>query len=178
MIPRMAQLGQRRHAIALGGIIVLLMISSVAILGMVHISRRSPALPTFEVQQGEFLDAVQFRGEVKALKSVTLSAPAEAGDLQILKLVTNGMAVKRGDPGAKLPELRTRRVRSVARAAADVPDQATTARSDVSPDVLVPEAPFLGTEVIRGIPLAEYAAYLEGFEDAGLTVGGGAEEGR
>ncbi len=80
-----------------------------------------------------------------------------------LRLMDAAMAVKRGDPGATLPELRTRRVRPVAsaRGAAAVPDQATTARSDISTDIPVPEAPFLGTEVIRGIPLAEYAAYLD-----------------
>jgi 5-methyltetrahydrofolate--homocysteine methyltransferase len=79
-----------------------------------------------------------------------------------LRLMDAAMAVKRGDPGAKLPELRTRRVRSVPRAAAvDGPDAGTTARSDISADVPVPEAPFLGTEVIKGIPLAEYAAYLD-----------------
>ncbi len=80
-----------------------------------------------------------------------------------LRLMNAAMAVKRGDPGAKLPELRTRRVRPVASAAGvtDVPDQATTVRSDISTDGPVPEPPFLGTEVIRGIPLAEYAAYLD-----------------
>ena len=80
-----------------------------------------------------------------------------------LRLMDAAMAVKRGDPGAKLPELRTRRVRAVASAASvtDVPDQATMARSDVSTDGPVPEPPFLGTEVIKGIPLAEYAAYLD-----------------
>ena len=41
-----------------------------------------------------------------------------------LRLMDAAMAVKRGDPGAKLPELRTRRVRAVApaRGAADGPD--------------------------------------------------------
>jgi 5-methyltetrahydrofolate--homocysteine methyltransferase len=78
-----------------------------------------------------------------------------------LRLMDAAMAVKRGDPGAKLPELRTRRVRTAARAVTDVTDQATTARSDISTDVPVPLTPFLGTEVIRGIPLAEYAAYLD-----------------
>jgi len=80
-----------------------------------------------------------------------------------LRLMDAAMAVKRGDPGAKLPELRTRRVRAVASAASvtDVPDQATMARSDVSTDGPVPEPPFLGTQVIKGVPLAEYAAYLD-----------------
>jgi 5-methyltetrahydrofolate--homocysteine methyltransferase len=73
------------------------------------------------------------------------------------------MAVKRGDPGARLPELRTRRVRATA-AARDAQDEAgagNQARSDISTDGPVPAAPFLGTEVIRGVPLADYAAYLD-----------------
>jgi len=78
-----------------------------------------------------------------------------------LRLMDAAMAVKRGDPGARLPELRTRRVRPVARGATDVPDQAATARSDISTDIPVPEAPFLGTEVIKGIPLADYGAFLD-----------------
>jgi 5-methyltetrahydrofolate--homocysteine methyltransferase len=79
-----------------------------------------------------------------------------------LRLMNAAMAVKRGVPGARLPELRTRRVR--AKAAPDetqVPDADTTARSDVAADVGIPEVPFLGTEVIKGIPLADYAAYLD-----------------
>ena len=78
-----------------------------------------------------------------------------------LRLMDAAMAVKRGDPGARLPELRTRRVRAVAPAAADGADASTTDRSDIHSDGPVPEAPFLGTEVIRGIPLADYAAYLD-----------------
>jgi 5-methyltetrahydrofolate--homocysteine methyltransferase len=78
-----------------------------------------------------------------------------------LRLMDAAMAVKRGDPGARLPELRTRRVRAVAPAAADGADASTTDRSDIHSDGPVPEVPFLGTEVIRGIPLADYAAYLD-----------------
>jgi 5-methyltetrahydrofolate--homocysteine methyltransferase len=79
-----------------------------------------------------------------------------------LRLMDAAMAVKRGDPGAKLPELRTRRVRAVPRAsAAGEPDAGTTVRSDVSTQAAVPEPPFLGTEVIKGVPLAEYASYLD-----------------
>ena len=79
-----------------------------------------------------------------------------------LRLMDAAMAVKRGEPGARLPERRTRRV---TRAATAGPDDGlggeTTTRSDIAADVPVPEAPFLGTEVIKGIPLAEYAAYLD-----------------
>jgi 5-methyltetrahydrofolate--homocysteine methyltransferase len=83
-----------------------------------------------------------------------------------LRLMDAAMAVKRGDPGARLPEPRTRRVRAVASdprtaAATGLAEAGTTARSDINTDGRVPEAPFLGTEVIRGIPLAEYAAYLD-----------------
>ena len=79
-----------------------------------------------------------------------------------LRLMNAAMAVKRGDPGAKLPELRTRRVRPVATAAAE-PDgeAATTARSEMSHENPVPEPPFLGTRVVKGLALAEYGAYLD-----------------
>src|SRR5580658_9189531 len=79
-----------------------------------------------------------------------------------LRLMDAAIAVKRGVPGAKLPELRTRRVRPVApRDTGDEPGSDATARSDVSTDVPAPEPPFLGTEVIKGIPMADYAAYLD-----------------
>ena len=81
-----------------------------------------------------------------------------------LRLMDAAMAVKRGDPGAALPAPRTRRVRAAASAAPDgagEQDDAATARSDVSADIPVPAAPFLGTEVIKGIPLAQYASYLD-----------------
>ncbi|HYB48513.1 MAG TPA: vitamin B12 dependent-methionine synthase activation domain-containing protein, partial [Streptosporangiaceae bacterium] len=79
-----------------------------------------------------------------------------------LRLMDAAMAVKRGDPGARLPEPRARRVRPVASAAVtELADAGTTARSAISTDGPVPEAPFLGTEVIKGIPLAEYAAFLD-----------------
>jgi 5-methyltetrahydrofolate--homocysteine methyltransferase len=78
-----------------------------------------------------------------------------------LRLMDAAMAVKRGDPGARLPELRTRRVRAVASPATDMADASTMDRSEIHSDGPVPEAPFLGTEVIKGIPLASYAAYLD-----------------
>src|ERR1019366_8064470 len=53
--------------------------------------------PTFQVKRDEFLDVLQFRGELKAMKSVSITAPADAGDLQILKIVPDGTQVKQGD---------------------------------------------------------------------------------
>jgi 5-methyltetrahydrofolate--homocysteine methyltransferase len=82
-----------------------------------------------------------------------------------LRLMNAAMAVKRGVPGAKLPELRTRRVRAKAILSAagetDLSASGNAARSDVASDVPVPEVPFLGTEVIKGVPLADYATYLD-----------------
>lgn len=56
-----------------------------------------PDLPTTEVVKGEFVDALEIRGEIRPLKSVVLAAPMQAGDLQILKLARNGSIVKAGD---------------------------------------------------------------------------------
>ena len=84
-----------------------------------------------------------------------------------LRLMDAVMAVRRGVPGATLPELRPRRVR--ARDRADAPAEggapggevAAPARSDVAVDVPVPVPPFWGDRVVKGIPLADYAAMLD-----------------
>ncbi|MFJ8296349.1 methionine synthase [Streptomyces sp. NPDC094447] len=96
-----------------------------------------------------------------------------------LRLMDALMGVKRGVPGAVLPPLRQRRV--PARAAAPVAEarEAEPAgRSDVATDNPVPEPPFLGTRVVKGIRLAEYASWLDesalfkgqwGLKDAGTV---------
>ena len=76
---------------------VILLAGSGVVLGAVRMSRRSPTVPTVEVKRGEFLDSLQFRGEVKALRSLTISAPPQAGDLRIIKLSPEGTVVKPGD---------------------------------------------------------------------------------
>jgi len=57
----------------------------------------APNLETAEVKQGDFIDTIAFRGEMKALRSVSIVAPSRAGDLQIVKLARNGSLVKEGD---------------------------------------------------------------------------------
>jgi 5-methyltetrahydrofolate--homocysteine methyltransferase len=59
-----------------------------------------------------------------------------------------------------LPPRRERVVRTVARPDETPADQ-LPARSDVATDVRVPTPPFLGSRVVKGIALAEYAAYLD-----------------
>ncbi len=77
-----------------------------------------------------------------------------------LRLMNAAMAVKRGDPGASLPELRTRRVRATGGASATVPDTVPASAPALAP-APVPEPPFWGTRVIKGLPLADYGAYLD-----------------
>jgi HlyD family secretion protein len=58
----------------------------------------SVEVPTTAVIKGEFIDYLQVRGEVKALRSVALTVPTTGGgDLQILDLAKNGMNIKKGD---------------------------------------------------------------------------------
>ncbi|HEY9243810.1 MAG TPA: methionine synthase [Streptosporangiaceae bacterium] len=75
-----------------------------------------------------------------------------------LRLMDAFMAVARGDAAA-LPPLRERRVRSRARLQVTEP-AGIPARSDVA-DAPVPVPPFFGDRVIKGIPLAGYAAFLD-----------------
>jgi 5-methyltetrahydrofolate--homocysteine methyltransferase len=81
-----------------------------------------------------------------------------------LRLMDAVMAVRRGEEGARLPERRTRQVRRPSRGAPAGeagPDTGDRTRSDVALLDDIPEPPFWGTRVIKGVPLAEYAAYLD-----------------
>ncbi len=78
-----------------------------------------------------------------------------------LRLMDTVMAIKRGEPGAALPERRERRVAARARSAEPVDPLSIPARSDVATDVPIPSSPFLGDRVVKGIPLASYVPYLD-----------------
>lgn len=86
---------------------IVLLAGSGVLLGAVRLGKRSPTVATYEVKRGEFLDSLQFRGEVKALKSVTISAPAEAGELQIIKVAAEGTVVKPGDSVVEFDKTKT-----------------------------------------------------------------------
>ncbi|WP_060904251.1 methionine synthase [Streptomyces europaeiscabiei] len=79
-----------------------------------------------------------------------------------LRLMDALIGVKRGVPGATLPELRQRRVRATATATAveERPEEGHV-RSDVATDNPVPTPPVRGTRVIKGIQLKEYATWLD-----------------
>ncbi|HEX6805986.1 MAG TPA: efflux RND transporter periplasmic adaptor subunit [Terriglobales bacterium] len=90
---RLQPLWTRRTPLVIAGIVA----ACILLLGAIRYSRHGPAVPTIDVKRGEFLDSFQIRGEVAALKSIEITAPAEAGDLQVLKLVSDGAKVKPGD---------------------------------------------------------------------------------
>ncbi|NUK90159.1 vitamin B12 dependent-methionine synthase activation domain-containing protein, partial [Streptomyces lunaelactis] len=78
-----------------------------------------------------------------------------------LRLMDALIGVKRGVPGAVLPELKQRRVRATTNAVVEDRPEEGAARSDVAIDNPVPEPPFWGTRVIKGIQLKEYASWLD-----------------
>jgi 5-methyltetrahydrofolate--homocysteine methyltransferase len=76
-----------------------------------------------------------------------------------LRLMDAIMAVKKGVPGAALPELRERKVPLRPNKSEDrVID---TKRSDVAIDIDIPTAPFFGSRIIKGVPLADYVGMLD-----------------
>ncbi|MEU0520732.1 methionine synthase [Streptosporangium sp. NPDC006007] len=91
-----------------------------------------------------------FRGEVRYARDA----------FEGLRLMDAFMAVKRGEEGATLPALRERRVKTGAKLAR-TPIEDLPARSDVAVDNPVPKAPFHGDRLVKGIPLADYAAFLD-----------------
>jgi 5-methyltetrahydrofolate--homocysteine methyltransferase len=77
-----------------------------------------------------------------------------------LRLMDAMMAVKRGKAGAQLPPLRERRVKTKARLHVTAPED-MPARSDVATDNKVPEPPFWGDRIVKGIPMNDYVSYLD-----------------
>jgi 5-methyltetrahydrofolate--homocysteine methyltransferase len=76
-----------------------------------------------------------------------------------LRLMDSIMAVKRGDEGAALPALRERRVANTRIKTEEAPID--TRRSDVASDNSIPNPPFFGSRVIKGIQLSDYAGMLD-----------------
>ena len=58
---------------------------------------RAPLAPTAAVTRGDYIDVVEIRGDIRPVRSVLVSAPAQAGELQILSVAKTGSTVKKGD---------------------------------------------------------------------------------
>jgi 5-methyltetrahydrofolate--homocysteine methyltransferase len=93
--------------------------------------------------------ANEFAGEVRYARDA----------FEGLHLMDAIMGVKKGVPGAALPALRERKVKMVAKPVTDEP--ADTRRSDVATDIDIPKAPFFGSRIVKGIPLADYVEMLD-----------------
>jgi HlyD family secretion protein len=72
-------------------------VAGVLVFGGLRMASPAAKLSTAEVKRKEFVDYLEVKGEVKALHSAIIAAPYGAGDLQIMKLATNGAKVKKGD---------------------------------------------------------------------------------
>lgn len=65
--------------------------------GLVRLVRAESKIPTVEVKRGEFTENLPIRGEVKAQKSIVLTAPSGSGQIQIIKMKKTGDTVNAGD---------------------------------------------------------------------------------
>jgi len=93
--------------------------------------------------------AAMFPGEVRYARDA----------FEGLRLMDAIMAVKRGDEGAALPALRERRVANTRIKTEEAP--VDNRRSDVASDNSIPNPPFFGSRVIKGIQLSDYAGMLD-----------------
>jgi 5-methyltetrahydrofolate--homocysteine methyltransferase len=82
-----------------------------------------------------------------------------------LRLMDSMMAIKRGDKSVTLPPLRERRTPNTRN---NREPNLDTTRSDVDLNNPLPEPPFYGSKIVKGIPLA---SYLNSLDERALFVG-------
>jgi HlyD family secretion protein len=83
----------RGHPVAAGCL-------AVVVAGVIYLSgvaRARAGVPTATVVRTEFVDVMELRSDIRPVRSVVLGAPTQSGDLQVIRLVKNGSAVKAGD---------------------------------------------------------------------------------
>jgi HlyD family secretion protein len=83
-----------RHKVTAGAAVVLL---GGLGFGAFRLTSSTATLPTTEVKRKDFVDTLEIKGEIKALRSKIIAGPYGAGDLQIVSLVANAAKVKKGD---------------------------------------------------------------------------------
>lgn len=106
--------------------------------------------------------AEQFDGTVRYAKDA----------FEGLRLMDTMMAIKKGVPGAVLPELKKRTTPNTRLLRGPNLD---TTRSDVALDNPLPQPPFYGSRIVKGIPLADYLGMLD---ERALFVGQWGLQGR
>jgi HlyD family secretion protein len=90
---RLWSLVRRRRTLLTLAVVAIVVAAAYARAG----SRSVPDVPTAAVAKGEFVDAIEIRGDIRPLRSVVLAAPMQSGELQIVKLAKNGSMVNVGD---------------------------------------------------------------------------------
>ncbi|HUF24290.1 MAG TPA: efflux RND transporter periplasmic adaptor subunit [Vicinamibacterales bacterium] len=75
--------------------------SAAVILALTAIASASrngaPDVPMADVTIGPFVDLVEIRGEIRPFKSLVVTAPSDAGQLQIIRVARDGAPVRAGD---------------------------------------------------------------------------------
>jgi HlyD family secretion protein len=104
MNANLRQLWNRRPAWMIA---MFLLAGGAILLGAARLTSRPPDVPTAEVKRGEFTDSLSLRGEVKAIRSLSVTAPAGVGDLQIVRIATDGSQVNKGDPVVEFDKTQT-----------------------------------------------------------------------
>jgi RND family efflux transporter MFP subunit len=77
--------------------VVLVVALSVAAAAALRRGSGTPSVPTALVTKTTFVDFLQLRGDIKAVRSVVLTAPSTGTDLQIVELAANGAKVAAGE---------------------------------------------------------------------------------
>ena len=67
------------------------------VFGIAHLTQADTRMPTAEVKRGEFVENLPVRGEIKAQRSIVLTAPSGVGQVQIIRMAKTGDPVKQGD---------------------------------------------------------------------------------
>jgi multidrug efflux pump subunit AcrA (membrane-fusion protein) len=95
----------------IGALVAVVMVASLAAIGWMRYGRAiEPPLPTTQVTRGEFADVIEIRGEVRPVKTTQVLAPANAGELVILKIARNGTAVKASEVVAEFDAITMRQM--------------------------------------------------------------------
>lgn len=68
-----------------------------------------PDVATADVTRGDYSDVIEIRGDVRPVRSTMVAAPANSGELVIMKIARNGTVVKKGDVVAEFDAVTMRR---------------------------------------------------------------------
>jgi multidrug efflux pump subunit AcrA (membrane-fusion protein) len=87
-----------------------LAVVSLVAAGRAYVGRATvPEADTVVVTRGEYADIVEIRGQLQPVRSIYVTAPYNAGELQILKIAANGTPVTQGDVVAEFDAVALRR---------------------------------------------------------------------